>query len=289
MTITKAFFVSDLHGKKTRYDKLFEAVYSEMPQLVLIGGDVLPSGISILSDDSINGDFLEDYLANKFETLKEKMKDKFPLFLMIAGNDDPKAYEETFISFEEKGYWKYINKKVTEFNGYFIAGYAYVPPTPFLLKDWEKYDVSRFVDVGCVSPEEGFRSAKKEEYVIKYETISEDLETHFKAMDFGRTVFLFHSPPYKTHLDRINTNGKMVDYVQPDEHVGSIAIQRFIEKNQPLLTLHGHIHESTSITGEWKDTIGKTVCVNGSTEKSGLSLVKFGIEGEKVVVEREIY
>ncbi|MFZ4592378.1 MAG: metallophosphoesterase, partial [Ignavibacteria bacterium] len=76
MAITKAFFVSDLHGRKTRYDKLFEAIYSEMPQLVLIGGDVLPSGISILSDESINGDFLDDYLANKFEVLKKKMKDK---------------------------------------------------------------------------------------------------------------------------------------------------------------------------------------------------------------------
>lgn len=288
MTITKAFFVSDLHGKKTRYDKLFEAVYSEMPQLVLIGGDVLPSGISILSDDSINGDFLDDYLSHKFETLKEKMKDKFPMFLMIAGNDDPKSYDNSFGSFEEKGYWKNINEKIIKFDDYFIAGYAYVPPTPFLLKDREKYDVSRFVDVGCVPPEEGFRSVKKEEHVIKYETISEDLETHFKDMDFGRTILLFHSPPYKTNLDRINTKGKMVDYVQPDEHVGSIAIQRFIEKNQPLLTLHGHIHESTSITGEWKDTIGKTVCVNGSTEKSGLALVRFGIEGEKVTIEREL-
>lgn len=288
MAITKAFFVSDLHGRKTRYDKLFEAIYSEMPQLVLIGGDVLPSGISILSDESVNGDFLDDYLANKFELLKDKMKDKFPLVLMIAGNDDPKAYENKIFEFEEKGYWKCINEKVVKFDDYFIAGYAYVPPTPFLLKDWEKYDVSRFVDVGCVSPEEGFRSVKKEENVIRHETISEDLEKFFKSMDFEKSVFLFHSPPYKTNLDRINTNGKMIDYVQPDEHVGSIAIQRFIESKQPLLTLHGHIHESASITGEWKDTIGRTVCVNGSTEQNKLALVKFSIEGETVKVEREL-
>jgi len=249
---------------------------------------VLPSGISILSDESINGDFLDDYLANKFEVLKKKMKDKYPIVLMIAGNDDPKAYEDSFIEFEKKGYWQYINEKIIKFDDYFIAGYAYVPPTPFLLKDWEKYDVSRFVDVGCVPPEEGFRSEKKEEHVIKFETISEDLETHFKDMDFGKSIFLFHSPPYKTNLDRINTKGKMVEYVQPDENVGSIAIQRFIENKQPLLTLHGHIHESTSITGEWKDVIGKTVCVNGATETKELALVRFGVDGEKVEVEREL-
>lgn len=288
MAITKAFFVSDLHGRKTRYDKLFEAINSEMPQLVLIGGDVLPSGISIISDDSINGDFLDDYLRGKFESLKDKMKDKYPTFLMIAGNDDPKAYEKTFIEFEEKGYWKYINGKVIKFDEYYIAGYAYVPPTPFLLKDWEKYDVSRFVDVGCVSPEEGFRSVKKEEHVIKHETISEDLELLTKGMDFSKSIFLFHSPPYKTNLDRISTNGKMVDYVQPDENVGSIAIRRFIENSQPLLTLHGHIHESTSITGEWKDAIRKTICVNGSTDKKELSLVRFSITESNIVIDREL-
>jgi len=288
MAITKSFFVSDLHGRKTRYDKLFEAIYLEMPQIVLIGGDVLPSGISILSDDSINGDFLGDYLANKFELLKDKMKEKYPMVLMIAGNDDPKAYEESFIEFEEKGYWNYINEKVIKFDDFFIAGYAYVPPTPFLLKDWEKYDVSRFVDVGCVSPEEGFRSVKKEEHIIKFETISEDLETHFKDMVFDKSIFLFHSPPYKTNLDRINTKDKMVDYVQPDEHAGSIAIRRFIESKQPLLTLHGHIHESTSITGEWKDAIGRTVCVNGATNNKELSLVRFSFNGDNIKIEREL-
>lgn len=288
MAITKAFFVSDLHGRKTRYDKLFEMIYSDMPQLVLIGGDILPSGISILTDENINGDFLDDYLTDKFELLKSKMKEKFPIILMIAGNDDPKSYEETFLNFEEKGYWKCINKKIVSYDDYFFAGYAYVPPTPFLLKDWEKYDVSRFVDVGCVSPEEGYRSVKKEENIIRHETISEDLETHFKDMDFSKSIFLFHSPPYKTNLDRINTHGKMIDYVQPDEHVGSIAIQRFIESKQPLLTLHGHIHESTSITGEWKDAIGNTVCVNGSTEKNKLALVKFSIEDKTVAIEREL-
>jgi len=36
-----------------------------------------------------------------------------------------------------------------------------VPPTPFLLKDWEKYDVSAYVDPGCVSPEEGYHRVER--------------------------------------------------------------------------------------------------------------------------------
>jgi len=36
--------------------------------------------------------------------------------------------------------------------------------------------------------------------------------------------------------------------------VGSIAVRRFIEERQPLLTLHGHIHESARLTGDWRES-----------------------------------
>lgn len=285
MPIEKAYFVADLHGRKSRCDKLCEFIYEDTPELVLIGGDILPSGISILSDERISGDFLEDYLKVKLTKLRDKLGKSFPTILVIEGNDDPKIFEKKYIEFEEIGLWKYINQRIYKYREYDIAGYAYVPPTPFLLKDWEKYDVSRFVDVGCVSPEEGFRSEKKEQHIIRHETIAEDLEKLAEGINFKRSIFLFHSPPYNTKLDRINTSGKMVDHVQPDDHVGSIAIHRFIQRNQPLLTLHGHIHESTSITGEWHDTIGRTYCINASTNKSELSVVRFSIIDDTIKAE----
>ena len=46
----RCFFVSDLHGKIDRYTKLFEAVASEKPQAVLLGGDLLPHHWSQLTD-----------------------------------------------------------------------------------------------------------------------------------------------------------------------------------------------------------------------------------------------
>lgn len=288
MKIEKAFFVSDLHGRKTRYDSLFNSIFSERPELVLIGGDLLPSGISILTNDDINGDFFDDYLKNKLISLKSKMKETFPLICVIAGNDDPAIYEEKFIELENSGLWKYVNQKIINFNGFNIIGYCFVPPTPFLLKDWEKYDVSRFIDVGCVSPEEGFHSVKVEPNIIRYSTISEDLNLLTKGVGFNSTIFLFHSPPYNSNLDKINTKNKMIDFVQPDENVGSIAIRKFIEKNQPLLTLHGHIHESTSLTGEWKIKIGNTICMNASTNSAELSVIKFSINGTDIEATRKL-
>jgi Icc-related predicted phosphoesterase len=159
-----------------------------------------------------------------------------------------------------------------------VYGYAYVPPTPFLLKDWERYDVSRYVDPGCVSPEEGRRSVPVSASELRYSTIREDLErlTGDDALD--RAVFLFHTPPYRTKLDRAALDGKMVDHVHVDVHVGSIAVKRFIETRQPLLTLHGHVHESARLTGSWRDRIGRTHMFGAAHDGPELALVRFDLD-----------
>jgi len=54
-----------------------------------------------------------------------------------------------------------------------------------------------------------------------------------------------------------------------DVHVGSIAIQRFIEERQPWVTMHGHIHESSQITGHWQQQFGRTQCFFRSMARSG--------------------
>jgi len=43
--------------------------------------------------------------------------------------------------------------------------------------------------------------------------------------------------------------------------VGSQAVRQIIEEYQPLLSLHGHIHESRGIT-----TIGRTTCINPGSD-----------------------
>jgi Icc-related predicted phosphoesterase len=63
-----------------------------------------------------------------------------------------------------------------------------------------------------------------------------------------------------------------------DVHVGSIAIREFIEERQPLLTLHGHIHEACRLTGCWQDTIGRTVALSAAIESPSLALVSFSLE-----------
>ena len=173
------------------------------------------------------------------------------------------------------GYWEYIHGRRVALGEYHVVGYNCVPPTPYLLKDWERYDVSRFVDVGCVSPEEGRYSVPVPDREKKYSTIKADLEDLTAGLDFTRTICLFHSPPHRTNLDRAALDGKMIDQVPLDVHVGSIAIRRFIENCQPLLTLHGHIHESAGLTGCWCDQIGRTIMLTAAHDGPELALVRF--------------
>ena len=273
------FFVSDLHGSISRYESLFKLIEKEKPSAVFMGGDLLPSGMFAFTSNSLaSSDFIEDILKKGFIDLKNKLGTDYPEVFLILGNDDGRADESIFIEYEKLGIWKYIHGKKIEFQDYSIYGYSYVPPTPFMLKDWERYDVSRYVDPGCFPPEEGAFSVEVNKKLIPFQTIKKDLEELTKDDDLSKSIFLFHSPPYQTHLDRAALDGKMFEHVPLDVNVGSIAIKRFIEERKPMLTLHGHIHESTSITGYWQQKIGNTISMNASHNGTELSLVRFYLD-----------
>ena len=264
-------FVSDLHGKNKRYARLFQIIIKEKPDAVFLGGDLLPNQFTL---DSNMDEFIEEKIFSNIRKIKKNI-DKEIRFFIILGNDDPRVFEKKFLDADNEGLIDYVHNKTVNFADMFVTGYAFVPPTPFHLKDWEKYDVSQYVDVGVISPEEGIRTVDVSEDKIRYETITEDLKKLSKNDLMGKTIFLFHSPPYDSYLDRADLDGKLVDHAPIDVHIGSIAIQRFIKKKQPLLTLHGHIHESARLTGFWNERFGKTYSFTAAHDGEELALVRF--------------
>ncbi|MBU1064014.1 GNAT family N-acetyltransferase, partial [bacterium] len=50
---------------------------------------------------------------------------------------------------------------------------------------------------------------------------------------------------------------------------------QIIENQQPLITLHGHVHESTRITGQWRDRIGRTHLFSAAHDGPELAVVRF--------------
>jgi hypothetical protein len=105
-------------------------------------------------------------------------------------------------------------------------------------------------------------------------------------MEFS--VFLFHSPPFNTMLDHSSLNTLDADLPQATLNVGSKAVRNFIDEKQPYITMHGHIHESSRITGEWKQRLGRTWSFSAAYDGPELAVVKFELNDPLSVTRRLI-
>ncbi|MFN7987225.1 MAG: metallophosphoesterase [Thermoanaerobaculia bacterium] len=266
-----ALFASDLHGRASRYDALFAAVAERRPSALFLGGDLLPGAFA----DPVPGGFVEGWLLPRLAELRRGSAGRAFRLFAIPGNDDAAFRDGAFAEAERRGLLTWLDGRVDEWDGRPVLGYSCVPPTPFLLKDRERYDVSRFVDPGCVSPEEGFHSVPFEAREARLATIARDLEALARGVDLSRGVCLFHAPPYRSRLDRAALDGRSVEHAPLDVHVGSVAIRRFLEARQPAVSLHGHVHESARLTGEFRDRIGRTLCLSAAHDGPELALVSF--------------
>jgi len=233
-------YTADLHGNEAFYKRLLKKTEDENPDAVVIGGDLCPKG-----DIQAQKIFLEKFMIPLFKQFKQRNKN-IKIYL-IMGNDDFRINLEILEKTKKNKILKSIHKKSIKLNKNLnIAGYSFVNPTPFRLKDWEKPDFDNDKMPGQLFLEE-IRSIERE-----WGTIEKDLKKLKKLSNPKRTIYVIHAPPFNTKLDIITTGA----------HVGSKAIRQFIEKEQPLLTLHGHIHESPKMSGSWQDKIGKTICIN---------------------------
>jgi Icc-related predicted phosphoesterase len=107
------------------------------------------------------------------------------------------------------------------------------------------------------------REEDEDQLKVRYEAMISKLK------DTKNAVFNIHVPPYKSGLDEAPELDKDLRPVLAGNSmipVGSKALREAIEKNQPLIGLHGHIHEGRGTT-----RIGKTLCINpGSLYEQGI-------------------
>ncbi len=274
-SVTRCFFASDLHGREERYRRLFDRIAAEKPQAVFLGGDLLPTSLGACT---AGGEFLRGFLFARLLKLQSVLGAAYPRTFVILGNDDMRCDEAALRDASDDGLLEYIHRRRTSLAAHDVYGYACTPPSPFTLKDWERYDVSRHTDPGAVSPEAGYRSVPVDARDARYVTMQDELADLVGDRSLARAVMLFHAPPYQTKLDRAGLDGMTVDHAPVDVHVGSVAIRRLIETRQPAITLHGHVHESARLTGAWRDAIGRTHCFSAAHDGPELALVRFDLE-----------
>lgn len=122
------------------------------------------------------------------------------------------------------------------------------------------------------TPWDTHREEDEDQLKVRYDAMTSQLK------DPRNAIFNIHVPPYKSNLDEApdldeNLRPKMAG--QALKPVGSTALRQSIEEVQPLLGLHGHIHEGRGVA-----RIGRTLCINpGSMYEQGTllgALVRLG-------------
>ncbi len=179
-------------------------------------------------------------LRRWMELADERLAGQDVRVLAIPGNDDPWATDDILRSSRTV---EDCDERVVEVAGHEVLSCSYANRTP-----WD-------------SP----RELDEDELYVRLRALADQLERPERA------IFNLHVPPHDSGLDRAAEVDKAtMSYVleggQPRQvPVGSTAVRQLIEECQPLLSLHGHIHECRGVT-----TIGRTVAINpGSEYNSG--------------------
>ena len=276
-------YTSDLHGNKELYSELFARAGQKKAPAVIIGGDILPFHGPFKYSLQEQRDFIFNYLEPTLERFLANTPET-AVYVML-GNDDWQASNAHLSSLSEKGLIRMLHGEKHEIgDGYVLIGYAHVPPTPFTVKDGERRDlrgdpIHRQRCTACRSSGAKIIAVDPIHHFASVASIEEELEWLPEPRDFRKSIYVMHSPPFKTSLDRL-FDGRWV---------GSRAIRAFIERRQPYLTLHGHIHESSEISGTYLDRVGETICINPGQSTEELYAVIFELEDIPGTIEHTVF
>ncbi len=173
--------------------------------------------------------------------------------ILNGGNDDIFEIDDII---ESSPCVTFAEGKVLDLGGFSMVSMGWTNPTP-----WDT-----------------FREAPEDELAARIEAVAGHVP------DMGRTIFNFHAPPYGTGLDEAPA---LDDTLRPIhggavmKPVGSKAVRDAINKHQPLLSVHGHIHESRATK-----KMGRTLAINpGSVYGDGVlqgAVIELDVKKAKV-------
>jgi uncharacterized protein len=222
---------------------------------IVLGGDLFPNDHEAGRGLLLQRQFVHDVFAPWLRRIRAEFQ-ALAIYAM-PGNEDWASTTDLLVDLAEAGLFYPLHHRAWRLNGAtWLAGSSLVPITPFVAKDWDRREGIEpeppFPAGGGLRSLYGLLRRVTLADLQALPTIKDDLALFAARSDPAHTIYVLHSPPYASALDRLS-NG------QP---VGSLAIRAFIEEYQPPLTLHGHIHESPSVSGCYAEWIGRTLCVN---------------------------
>lgn len=263
----KIIFTTDLHGIQWKYLRVLELARKLNVDAVVNGGDLLPVEGDLALQDEFILDFLDDYFL--------QYESSSITHLSVMGNTDLKRFDPLFN--EISSHYNCIQNLATnnfKINGYEFIGLDVMPDYPFRLKDRCRLDtpednIQEQFGKGFLSTANGWEDIEYWPGFVKtLTTIEEELEQLPTPEFMEKSIYVMHMPPAFLGLDVCQGNVK----------VGSRAIYNFFENKQPLLSLHGHIHESPQMSRIWKSKLKKTTCIQPGQDHDKLVYVTCNLD-----------
>jgi hypothetical protein len=203
--------------------------------------------------------------------------------LTIFGNHDWGSSESAMRELAAEGVVTILDPtKAFSYEGLSFLGYSCTPPTPFYVKDFERLDLpgDELPLLGGARWDARFSRPSTQSASTLFKgrpTIADELSS--ARLPAKPWVFVAHVPPYDSKLDVMYSR-------QP---AGSKAVRAFIAKHQPLISLHGHIHEAPRVSGDFRSRIGTTICANPGQAAECLHHLLIDVDAAGGVVRRIDY
>jgi uncharacterized protein len=289
----RLFFATDIHGANRVYGKFLNSLRLYHADVGVMGGDIMGKKLIAVVEDS-DGNVTLDYFGQKRTVERGKVQTELPQLestlnetgfytvkvtpeeYVRLGEDQAhldKVFEQVMLSRLEQ--WVALSfKKLegTKTKVFVTGGNDDLPiidtflrregPFVYCESDIVQIDADHEMissGYGNMTPWKCPRDLPESELEEKLESMAS------RVQDMKNCVFNIHVPPIHTSLDECPKLDTSVDppriIVGETTSGGSTAVRSVIEKYQPLVSLHGHIHESRGV-----EKIGKTVCINPGSE-----------------------
>lgn len=289
--MTRIVFTTDLHGSDICFRKLLNAGKIHKANAIIVGGDITGKAIVPMveePDGSYRAYLFEAEHVAKDQSELKTLEKRIGSVGFYALQVSQKEYEElstnktkldeTFKSLMTERIRAWVSLAEEHFKGtqtkfFLMPGNDDIFDIDPLIQasDYVVNPEGRVVNVdehhemistgfSNMTPWKCPRDIPEEELAKKLEAMTA------KVSDMKNAVFCFHVPPYGTNVDQAPKLDEKLQIVFEGGQVlmasvGSTAVRAAIEKYQPLLGLHGHIHESKAI-----ERIGRTLCLNPGSE-----------------------
>ncbi|MEM4246594.1 MAG: metallophosphoesterase [Candidatus Bathyarchaeia archaeon] len=287
----RLYYATDIHGSDTCFRKFINAAKLYKADVIIMGGDITGKTITPIFE-SKNGYrciLLGETVYAKDQKSLNEIREKiisigsYPLvtteeeYKTLQENDEKRqALFESTITSSLRRWVELADEKLNNIDVecYITPGNDDIPIVDELLEKSKKIinPNEKIVSVkgghemlslgySNMTPWNCPRDVPEETLKDKLDNLAGEIRNH------SSSLYNIHVPPYGTGLDEApELDENLRPKIEPGrglktKPVGSIAVKESIFKNQPLLGLHGHIHESRGFV-----KIGRTLCLNPGSE-----------------------